>query len=254
MKKVAVFNLREFDEAEWFEKYAGDLGLELSTCPDAPDMDNIASVTEGCECADIITSQITRELMAEFARNGIRYITTRTIGYDHVDLEAAREFGIHVGNAPYGPNGVADYTVMLILMSIRKMKRILERTNIQDNCLLHSTPVYPIEIGREVSIGHGSIIHGCRIADRVLVGMGAIIMNDVEIGENCIIGAGTLLTQHKKIPPNSLVMGAPGAVVRPLREEEIEKIAKNAEHYYTMSREHMSGEFQLAPQREENDA
>ena len=77
MKKVAVFNLREFDEAEWFEKYAGDLGLELSTCPDAPDMDNIASVTEGCECADIITSQITRELMAEFARNGIRYITTR---------------------------------------------------------------------------------------------------------------------------------------------------------------------------------
>ena len=120
MKKVAVFNLREFDEAEWFEKYAGDLGLELSTCPDAPDMDNIASVTEGCECADIITSQITRELMAEFARNGIRYITTRTIGYDHVDLEAAREFGIHVGNAPYGPNGVADYTVMLILMSIRK--------------------------------------------------------------------------------------------------------------------------------------
>ena len=135
MKKVAVFNLREFDEAEWFEKYAGDLGLELSTCPDAPDMDNIASVTEGCECADIITSQITRELMAEFARNGIRYITTRTIGYDHVDLEAAREFGIHVGNAPYGPNGVADYTVMLILMSIRKMKRILERTNIQDYTL-----------------------------------------------------------------------------------------------------------------------
>lgn len=135
MKKVAVFNLREFDEAEWFEKYAGDLGLELSTCPDAPDMDNIVSVTEGCECADIITSQITRELMAEFARNGIRYITTRTIGYDHVDLEAAREFGIHVGNAPYGPNGVADYTVMLILMSIRKMKRILERTNIQDYTL-----------------------------------------------------------------------------------------------------------------------
>ena len=118
MKKVAVFNLREFDEAEWFEKYAGDLGLELSTCPDAPDMDNIASVTEGCECADIITSQITRELMAEFARNGIRYITTRTIGYDHVDLEAAREFGIHVGNAPYGPHGVADYTVMLILMKM----------------------------------------------------------------------------------------------------------------------------------------
>ena len=135
MKSVAVFDMRDFDEAEWFEKYSQELGLTLSTCPDAPDMENIARVTEGCECVDIITSQITREMMEEFAKSGIRYITTRTIGYDHIDLEAAKEFGIHVGNAPYGPNGVADYTVMLILMSIRKMKRILERTNIQDYTL-----------------------------------------------------------------------------------------------------------------------
>ena len=135
MKSVAVFDMRDFDEAEWFEKYSQELGLTLSPCPDAPDMENIARVTEGCECVDIITSQITREMMEEFAKSGIRYITTRTIGYDHIDLEAAKEFGIHVGNAPYGPNGVADYTVMLILMSIRKMKRILERTNIQDYTL-----------------------------------------------------------------------------------------------------------------------
>ena len=123
MKSVAVFDMRDFDEAEWFEKYSQELGLTLSPCPDAPDMENIARVTEGCECVDIITSQITREMMEEFAKSGIRYITTRTIGYDHIDLEAAKEFGIHVGNAPYGPNGVADYTVMLILMSIRKMKK-----------------------------------------------------------------------------------------------------------------------------------
>lgn len=135
MKSIAVFDMRDFDEAEWFEKYSQELGLTLSACPDAPDMENIAGVTEGCECVDIITSQITREMMEEFARCGIRYITTRTIGYDHIDLEAAKEFGIRVGNAPYGPNGVADYTVMLILMSIRKMKRILERTNIQDYTL-----------------------------------------------------------------------------------------------------------------------
>ena len=112
MKSVAVFDMRDFDEAEWFEKYSQELGLTLSPCPDAPDMENIARVTEGCECVDIITSQITREMMEEFAKSGIRYITTRTIGYDHIDLEAAKEFGIHVGNAPYGPNGVADYTVM----------------------------------------------------------------------------------------------------------------------------------------------
>lgn len=135
MKKVAVFNMRDFDELPWFEKYSREFGLELSSCPDAPGMENIARVTEGCECVNIITSQITAELMEEFRRCGVKYITTRTIGYDHVDLEAAVKCGIHVGNAPYGPGGVADYTVMLILMSIRKMKRIMERTNIQDYTL-----------------------------------------------------------------------------------------------------------------------
>ncbi|HJC57809.1 MAG TPA: lactate dehydrogenase [Candidatus Eisenbergiella intestinipullorum] len=135
MKKVAVFNLREFDEAEWFERYGKELGLAISGCPDAPSLENIARVTEGCECADIITSQITEELMAEFARCGIRYLVTRTIGYDHIDMAAAGKYGIRVGNAPYGPNGVAEYAVMLILMSIRNMKRILERTNIQDYTL-----------------------------------------------------------------------------------------------------------------------
>ena len=135
MDRVAVFNLREFDEAEWFERYSTELGLEISGCPDAPDMENIAVVTKGCSCVDIITSKITRELMEEFARCGVRYLTTRTIGYDHIDLKAAADCGIRVGNAPYGPNGVADYAVMLILMSIRDMKRILERTNIQDYTL-----------------------------------------------------------------------------------------------------------------------
>ena len=80
MKKIAVFNLRQFDEAEWFEQFSKELDLTISGCPDAPDMENIVRVTEGCECADIITSQIPRELMEEFARCGIRYLTTRTIG------------------------------------------------------------------------------------------------------------------------------------------------------------------------------
>lgn len=171
MKKIAVFNLRQFDEAEWFERFSKELGLTISGCPDAPDMENIARVTEGCDCADIITSQITRELMEEFARCGIRYLTTRTIGYDHIDMQAAKDCGIRVGNAPYGPNGVADYAVMLILMSIRNMKRILERTNIQDYTLqgirgreLSDLTVGVIGTGR---IGRTVIRHlsgfGCRI-------------------------------------------------------------------------------------------
>lgn len=132
--KVAVYNLRPFDEKEWFEKYSAELGLELVTCPDAPSLEN-AALTEGCSCVDIITSPVGRELMAAFASHGVKYLVTRTIGYDHVDLAAAKEFGIHVGNAPYGPNGVADYAVMLILMSIRRMKRIMQRTNLQDYTL-----------------------------------------------------------------------------------------------------------------------
>ena len=132
--KVTVYNCREFDEKEMFKKYSEELGMELVLCPDAPDMENIA-LAKGCECVDIITSKMTRELLEGLAANGVRYLVTRTIGYDHIDVDAAKELGITVANAPYGPHGVADYAVMLILMSIRKMKRIIERTNIQDYSL-----------------------------------------------------------------------------------------------------------------------
>lgn len=132
--KVAVYNYRDFDEKKWFDKYSKELGIELVICHDAPDLSNI-ELARGCECADIITSKIPRELVAKFHEVGVRYLATRTIGYDHIDLDAAREYGIHVANAPYGPDGVADYAVMLILMSLRNMKRILERTNIQDYTL-----------------------------------------------------------------------------------------------------------------------
>lgn len=132
--KVAVYNMRPFDEKKWFDKFSRELGLTLVPCADAPNLEN-AALTKGCSCVDIITSPVDRELVQAFAANGVKYLVTRTIGYDHVDLEAAREFGIHVGNAPYGPNGVADYTVMLLLMSIRRMKRILQRTELQDYTL-----------------------------------------------------------------------------------------------------------------------
>ncbi|MGN1158783.1 MAG: D-isomer specific 2-hydroxyacid dehydrogenase family protein [Lachnospiraceae bacterium] len=132
--KVAVYNYRDFDEKKWFDRYSQELGIELVICHDAPNLSNI-ELARGCECADIITSKIPRELVAKFHEVGVRYLATRTIGYDHIDLEAAKEYGIHVANAPYGPDGVADYAVMLILMSLRNMKRILERTNIQDYTL-----------------------------------------------------------------------------------------------------------------------
>lgn len=132
--KVTVYNCREFDEKELFLKYAEELGLEVVLCPDAPDKEN-AVLAKGSGCIDIITSKMPEELLEVFASYGVKYVTTRTIGFDHIDVAAAKRLGMTVANAPYGPCGVADYAVMLILMTVRKMKRILERTNIQDYTL-----------------------------------------------------------------------------------------------------------------------
>lgn len=134
MMQVTVYNCRPFDEKELFWEYAKELGIDLVLCNDAPDLNNV-SLCKGSRCVDVITSKIDAPLIKAFHEQGVEYITTRTIGYDHIDLEAAGKYGIKVGNAPYGPNGVADYTVMLILMSIRKMGAILGRTNLQDYTL-----------------------------------------------------------------------------------------------------------------------
>lgn len=132
--QVTVFSCRDFDEKELFLEYGKELGLDLVLCREAPSLEN-ADLVKGSQCVDILTTKIDRSLAKAFKDNGAEYLITRTIGYDHIDVKACREYGIRVGNAPYGPNGVADYTVMLILMSIRKAKRIIERTNIQDYTL-----------------------------------------------------------------------------------------------------------------------
>lgn len=129
--KIFVYNYREFDEAEYFQKFSKEYGVELGICTDAPTLEN-AHLAQGYEYVTIITSKIDRELMKKFHEMGVKMISTRTVGYDHVDIEAAKEFGIHVSNVSYSPECVADYTVMLMLMSIRKMKRIMQRGEIND--------------------------------------------------------------------------------------------------------------------------
>lgn len=152
--QVTVYSCRKFDEEALFQKYGKELGLKLVLCPDAPTLSNV-HLAKGSRCVDILTTQIDEELMEAFRNEGVGYITTRTIGYDHINTEAAKKQGIHVGNAPYGPHGVADYTVMLILMSLRKTKRILQRGSIQDYTLaglggreLHDLTVGVIGTGR----------------------------------------------------------------------------------------------------------
>ena len=104
--------------------------------------------------------------------------------------------------------------------------------NIQDNVVVHCTyKKYSTTIGNHVSIGHNAIIHGCKIHDNVLIGMGSVVMNHASIGKNCIIGANSLITERKEFPDNSLIMGSPAKVIRQLTEEEIEVLALSAHHY-----------------------
>jgi carbonic anhydrase/acetyltransferase-like protein (isoleucine patch superfamily) len=109
-------------------------------------------------------------------------------------------------------------------------------SNIQDNAVVHTTNGYPVEIGGHVSVGHGAILHGCIIHDRVLVGMGSIIMNGAVIGEDSIIGAGAVITEHATIPPRSVILGVPGKVVKEVTGPQKEQIRKNAEDYIYLAR------------------
>lgn len=129
--KIFVYSYREFDEAEYFQKFSGEYGIELGITPDDPTLDN-AHLAEGFEYVSIITTKIDEKLMERFYELGVKMISTRTIGYDHVDIAAARRLEIHVSNVSYSPECVADYTVMLMLMSIRRMKRIMQREEIND--------------------------------------------------------------------------------------------------------------------------
>jgi len=110
--------------------------------------------------------------------------------------------------------------------------RIGNRTNLQDGTIVHvMRGRSPTAIGDEVTVAHGAILHGCRIDDRVLVGMGAIVLNDAEIGSDCIIAAGALVVEGAKIPPRSLVMGSPAKVRRALSDGEVASIRDYAARY-----------------------
>ncbi len=118
--------------------------------------------------------------------------------------------------------------------------RIGRRTNVQDGTIVHvMRDTHATVIGDEVTIGHGAIVHGCTIEDRCLVGMGAILLNGVTIGQESIVAAGTLLPEGTKVPPRSLVMGAPGKVRRALGDNDVEEIRDYAARYVTYRREYM---------------
>lgn len=113
-----------------------------------------------------------------------------------------------------------------------------ENTNIQDNAVIHVDKGVPTHIGKDVTVGHGAIVHACTIHDNVLIGMGSIILDGAVIEENVIVGAGALVPPGKVIPKNSLVVGSPAKVVRQLTEDEIKGIKDSARHYVALASEH----------------
>lgn len=115
--------------------------------------------------------------------------------------------------------------------------RIGSRTNIQDATVVHvTTGRWPTIVGDEVTVGHRAVLHGCQIGNRCLIGIGAVLLDGVEVGDNCLIGAGALLTPGTKIPPGSLVLGAPAKVVRSLSDAEKAEIVQSAAHYVAHAR------------------
>ncbi len=104
-------------------------------------------------------------------------------------------------------------------------------SNVQENTVIHTDPGYPLTIGANCTIGHKAMLHGCTIGDGALIGMGATVLNGAVIGEGCLIGAGALITEGKVIPPRSLVMGAPGKVVRELDDAALVGLLASAGSY-----------------------
>jgi carbonic anhydrase/acetyltransferase-like protein (isoleucine patch superfamily) len=104
-------------------------------------------------------------------------------------------------------------------------------SNVQENCVLHTDVGYPLTIGGGCTIGHKAMLHGCTIGDNSLIGMGATVLNGAVIGKDCLIGAGALITEGKVIPDGSLVMGAPGKVVRTLDAAALAGLRSSALHY-----------------------
>jgi carbonic anhydrase/acetyltransferase-like protein (isoleucine patch superfamily) len=117
--------------------------------------------------------------------------------------------------------------------------KVGDRTNIQDNSVVHVTGgAFNTSIGHDVTIGHRAIVHGCVIGDHVLIGMGAIVMDGARVGDYALVGAGALVPPGMEVPPETLVVGSPARVIRPIKEHERNLITFSAQHYVDNARDH----------------
>jgi carbonic anhydrase/acetyltransferase-like protein (isoleucine patch superfamily) len=111
-----------------------------------------------------------------------------------------------------------------------------ESSNVQEGCVLHADPGYPLTIGKNVTVGHLAMLHGCTIGDGALIGIQAVILNGAKIGRNCLVGAGALVTEGKEFPDNSLIIGTPAKAVRTLADDNIARMHTDAARYVERGR------------------
>ncbi len=134
-----------------------------------------------------------------------------------------------IGDVHIGKNvGIWFHTV---LRGDNERITIGDGTNLQEHAMLHTDMGFPLSVGKNCTIGHRALLHGCTIGNNTLVGMGAMVMNGTKVGDNCLIGANALVTEGKEIPDGSLVVGTPGKIIRELTEDEIQSLTQSAEHY-----------------------
>lgn len=106
-----------------------------------------------------------------------------------------------------------------------------ENSNVQESCVMHTDMGFPLTIGKEVTIGHQAMLHGCTVGDGSLIGIQAVVLNGARIGKGCLVGAGALVTEGKEFPDHSLIIGAPAKAVRTLTEEELQRLKLSAQSY-----------------------
>ena len=114
-------------------------------------------------------------------------------------------------------------------------------TNVQDGCVLHTDPGFPLTLGADVTVGHCAILHGCSVGDGTLIGMGAVVLNGAKIGTGCLIGANALVTEGREIPDHSMVVGQPAKVIRPVDAALAAGLRRAAEVYKKRQRQYREG-------------